>query len=67
MTHVTVTCRLTAKNRDQLWNPTLGNRVWLPTFFLGLFVAAAYRPFVVVMMLLISRVLNADSGQWADT
>jgi len=23
-----VTCRLTAKNRDQLWNPTLGNRVW---------------------------------------
>jgi len=27
-----VTCRLTAKNRDQLRNPTLGNRVW-PTFF----------------------------------
>jgi len=26
MTHVS--CRLTAKNRDQLWNPTLGNRVW---------------------------------------
>ena len=25
MTHVT--CRLTAKNRDQLRNPTLGNRV----------------------------------------
>jgi len=25
MTHVT--CRLTAKNRDQLWNPTLGSRV----------------------------------------
>ena len=25
MTHVT--CRLTAKNRDQLQNPTLGNRV----------------------------------------
>ena len=23
MTHVT--CRLTAKNRDRLWNPTLGN------------------------------------------
>jgi len=29
-----VTCRLTAKNRDQLWNPTLGNRVWATfTFF----------------------------------
>ena len=26
MTHVT--CRLTAKNRDQLQNPTLGNRLW---------------------------------------
>jgi len=23
-----VTCMLTAKNRDQLRNPTLGNRVW---------------------------------------
>ena len=23
-----VTCRLTAKNRDKLRNPTLGNRVW---------------------------------------
>ena len=26
MTHIT--CRLTAKNQDQLRNPTLGNRVW---------------------------------------
>ena len=31
MTHIT--CRLTTKNRDQLRNPTLGNRVW-PTFLL---------------------------------
>ena len=32
MTHVT--CRLTAKNRDQLRNPTLGNREWATfTFF----------------------------------
>jgi len=31
MTHVT--CRLTAKNRDQLRNPTLGNLVWA-TFLL---------------------------------
>jgi len=32
VTHVT--CRLTAKNRDQLRNPTLGNRVWASfTFF----------------------------------
>jgi len=32
MTHVI--CRLTAKNRDQLRNPTLGNRIWTTfTFF----------------------------------
>ena len=36
MTHVT--CRLTAKNRDQLRNPTLGNRVWATfTFFMSMF------------------------------
>ena len=27
-----VTCRLTAKNRDQLRDPTLGNRVWAAFF-----------------------------------
>ena len=32
MTHVT--CRLTAKNRDQLRNPTLGNRVWATFTFM---------------------------------
>ena len=31
MTHVT--CRLTAKNRDQLRNSTLGNRVWATITF----------------------------------
>jgi len=31
-----VTCRLTAKNRDQLQNPTLGRRVWT-TFTFTLF------------------------------
>ena len=33
MTHVT--CRLTAKNRDQLRNPTLGNRIWATFTFLN--------------------------------
>jgi len=28
-----VTCRLTAKNRDQRRNPTLGNRVWITSTF----------------------------------
>jgi len=40
MTHVT--CRLTAKNRNQLGNPTLGNtcRVWATfTFFTLVFAA----------------------------
>jgi len=32
MTHIT--CRLTAKNWDQLRNPTLGNRVWATFIFL---------------------------------
>jgi len=32
MTHII--CRLTAKNRDQLRNPTLGNRVWTTFTFL---------------------------------
>jgi len=32
MTHIT--CRLTAKNRDQLQNPSLGNRVWATFIFL---------------------------------
>jgi len=32
MTHVT--CKLTAKNRDQLRNPTLGNRVWATFYYL---------------------------------
>ena len=32
MTHVT--CRLTVKNRDQLRNPTLGNRVWATSYVL---------------------------------
>jgi len=31
-------CRLTAKNRDQLRNPTLGNRVWATfTFYIDTF------------------------------
>ena len=32
MTHIT--CRLTAKNRNQLLNPTLGDRVWATFFYL---------------------------------
>jgi len=41
MTHVTY--RLTTKNRDQLQNPTLGNRVWAAfTFFTYILPARRY-------------------------
>jgi len=39
MTHVT--CSLTAKNRDQPRNPTLGNQAWA-TFFTNWLNTAAY-------------------------
>ena len=42
MTHVT--CRLTAKNRDQLRNPTLGNQVWATFFTQGLRRVPIVRP-----------------------
>ena len=42
MTHFT--CRLTAKNRDQLRNPTLGNRVWATFIFFSHKISLA-RPF----------------------
>jgi len=50
MTHIT--CRLSAKNRDQLRNPTLGNRVWA-TFTLVEF------PVIVVVYVAASSV-NKD-------
>jgi len=34
-----VTCRLTAKNQDQLRNPMLGNRVWATFTFFTLIVS----------------------------
>ena len=40
MTHIT--CRLTAKNRDQLRNPTLGNRVWAAFLRLQSFLFDSY-------------------------
>ena len=45
MTHVT--CRLTAKNRDQLRNPTLGSRLWATFFTVGLLNDTGLMPVVV--------------------
>ena len=71
MTHVT--CRLTAKNRNQLRNPTLGNRVWaaitahlcfLKLFFIPLSVQAwAYnssRPAAAGLLLWARRAGDID-------
>jgi len=42
MTHVT--CKLTAKNWDQLWNPMLGNRVQMGyLYFFSLAVSKGMR------------------------
>ena len=38
-----VTCRLTAKNWDQLRNPTLGNRVWATFTFFTMMLAKLFR------------------------
>ena len=42
-----ITCRLTAKNWDQLRNPTLGNRVWATFTFLLLPVVDFHRPILM--------------------
>ena len=54
MTHVT--CRLTAKNRDQLRNPTLGNRVWALSFLLySLIKFVEYMQVLYTMLISVSR------------
>ena len=57
MTHVT--CRLTAKNRDQLRNPTLGNGVWA-TFVIKRFIHKRK-----VVPFLLSRGAFLRSTVWA--
>ena len=48
MTHVT--CRLTAKNRDQLRNPTLGNRVWATfTFYYCYYYFGFFKIIIIII------------------
>ena len=49
MTHVT--CRLTAKNRDQLRNPTLGNRVWATFLRVSPLIPTHYHSSTAVLLL----------------
>jgi len=62
MTHVN--CRLTGKNRDQLRNPTLGNRVWatftiLAAILEGTWLLPAYWSLVTVAVVYETRLLPA--------
>jgi len=75
MTHVT--CRLTAKDRDQLRNPTLGNQVWATFTFMHVYIntgeqsktASATRTLTAVLKRLIKitgyRSISSPSGRTA--
>ena len=62
MTHVT--CRLTAKNRDQLRNPTLGNRVWAT--FTSAFVCVYVNQATHVKLVLINENDDDDEEEEDD-
>jgi len=49
MTHVT--CRLTAKNQDQLWNPMLGSRVWATFTFFNIVIKS--EPIIIIKKIII--------------
>ena len=56
-----IICRLTAKNRDQLRNPTLGNRVWATfTFFYLTRYRAARRSAALVAWQCLGQVGETD-------
>jgi len=55
-----VTCRLTAKKRDQLRNPTLGNRVWATFTLLHLSIAFnSLYCFILILYLNTGKVMLA--------
>ena len=67
MTHVTG--RLTAKNRDQLPNPTLGNRVWATftfTFIYGSGSSTAWRLTQLQVRVGTARIFGGVSMQLSD-
>jgi len=62
MTHVT--CRLTAKNRNQLRDPTLGNRVWATFNFSLSFAAGVSRHAVHCLA---GRSVDRDRFTWPSS
>jgi len=50
MTHVT--CRLPAKNRDQLRNPTLVNRVWATFTFLAVCFFLVVKGILIIIIII---------------
>jgi len=61
MTHVT--CRLTGKNRDQLRNPTLGNRVWSTFTFFTLVYIDQLRPAARTLRTTHTNRLNRENNR----
>jgi len=57
ITHLT--CRLTAKNRDQLRNPTLGNRVWATFAFLG-----SMYIIIIIIIIIIIDIIRIGRLHW---
>ena len=66
MTHVT--CRLTAKNRDQLRNPTLGpNRVWATFSYVRFYHCTVYFHWLHVRLLRVIFNINQSINQSIKT
>jgi len=54
------TCRLTAKNRDQLRNPTLGNRVWAAfTLMIDEYETATFCRVLLIIVLVMANFYSA--------
>ena len=64
MTHVT--CRVTAKNRDLLRNPTLGNRVWAAfTFLIAVSTKRADKYYSRIARIAQMRAIATDGVAWS--
>ena len=62
MTHVT--CKLTAKNRDQLRNPTLCNPVWATFAFLAAVGAGAFYDIIFCFCLFENGKFPKEQKHW---
>ena len=61
-----VTCRLTAKNWDQLRNPTLGNRAWATFSFLFVYNTVLWFSWCPVVFCLPGQSVRRECIPWVD-